>query len=175
MKITTIFAVAALLLSASTFVSCEKDGDITKPLIDLGEPEDGEEFLPGSEICIEMDLSDDTALASFKINIHNAFDGHSHDSGDEEHDEEQNHHDDENYNTDTENAFYYNQTSEELDKDVLGLRNSHQHIHVEIPSTAAYGDYHLMVYCYDTAGNESYVARSIAITKDAEEHDHDDE
>ncbi|MFI3280818.1 MAG: DUF4625 domain-containing protein [Rikenellaceae bacterium] len=181
MKITTIFAVATLLISTSTFVSCDKDGDTTKPVIELSEPEDGEEFLPGSEICVEMDLSDDTALASFKINVHNAFDGHSHDTdSDDDSDADHDHDTDENYNTDTENAFYYNKTSEELlsegviDNDVSGLRNSHQHIHVEIPETAAYGDYHLMIYCYDTSGNESYVARSIAITADAEEHDHEE-
>ncbi|MFI3322342.1 MAG: DUF4625 domain-containing protein [Rikenellaceae bacterium] len=173
MKPATIFAVATLIFSSLIFVSCDKDGDTTKPVIELSEPEDGEEFLPGSEICVEMDLSDDTALASFKINIHNAFDGHSHDT-DSDDDSDADHDHDENYNTDTENAFYYNMTSDDLDIDMLGLRNSHQHIHVEIPATAAYGDYHLMIYCYDTSGNESYVARSIAITADAEEHDHDE-
>lgn len=171
MKTKTILAVAVLLFSVLAFVSCDKDGDTTKPVIELSEPEDGEEFAPGSEICVEMDLSDDTALASFKINIHNAFDGHSHDSDEDESDDDHDHGDD--YNTDTDNAFSYTQTSEDLGIDVLGLKNSHQHIHIEIPSTASYGDYHLMVYCYDTEGNESYVARSIAITDDAEEHDHD--
>ncbi|MFI3305658.1 MAG: DUF4625 domain-containing protein [Rikenellaceae bacterium] len=180
MNTTTIFAVAALLFSTSVLVSCEKDGDTTKPVIELTEPEDVEEFLPGSEICVEMDLSDDVALASFKINVHNAFNGHTHDTDgdtdthtDTDTEADTDHDHDDNYNTDTESAFYYNMTSEELGIDVSGLRNSHQHIHVEIPELAAYGDYHIMVYCYDTSGNESYVARSIAITDDADEHEHD--
>lgn len=41
------------------------------------------------------------------------------------------------------------------------------------PLDRNFGDYHLMVYCNDAEGNESYVARSIAITKDAEEHHHE--
>ncbi len=169
---------SVLLFAAVVFVapSCNQVGDTTKPVIDLHEPEDGECFKPGSEICLEMDLSDNIALESFKINIHNAFDGHEHEHahapaqsatrhGDE--------HDD--YNTDADHAFTYDKTSEELGKDINGLKNAHQHIHIEIPADAACGDYHLMVYCYDVDKNESHVARSIAITKDAEEHEHDHE
>ncbi len=160
MKLKTILTATVLAVS-TIIISCNDEGDTTKPVIELSEPADGDVFAPGDEICIEMDLSDDTALASFKINIHNAFDGHEHSDSDSDHDTD--HDDDEDYNTDTDNAFSYNQTSDDLEIDILGLKNSHQHIHVDIPDTSAHGDYHLMIYCYDTAGNESYVARSISI------------
>lgn len=163
-----IILIAALFVAA-TIVSCNKEGDTTKPTIELYEPEDGEVFAAGGEICVEMDLSDDTALASFKIDVHNAFDGHEHTTEDSKSS------DDDDYNTDTDNAFSYNKTSEDLGIDISGLKNSFQHIHLEIPETAAHGDYHLMIYCYDTEGNESYVARSISIDDEASsDHDHDE-
>lgn len=167
MKLKTILAVMIFTLGAFATTSCNKEGDSIKPTIDLHEPEDGEAFKPGSTMCIEMDLSDNTALASFKINIHNNFDGHNHSKCITKHA-------DDNYNSNTANAFTYNKTSKELGEDIEGLKNTHRHLHIDIPADAANGDYHLMVYCNDIEGNESYVARSIAISDDAEEHHHNE-
>jgi len=41
-----------------------------------------------------------------------------------------------------------------------------------IPVNATPGDYHLMVYCTDAAGNEAYIARNIVLSTTAEEDDH---
>ncbi len=164
MKFTTI--IAATIIAASALISCNKEGDTTKPIIVLHEPEDGEEFLPGSNICVEMDLSDDTAIASFEISIHNAFDGHH------EHSKSETTTDDDNYNKDVANAFSFRKSAEELDEDINGLKNHKVHLHIPIDATAAYGDYHIMVYCHDAEGNESHIARNIAITEDAEDHNH---
>ena len=59
-----------------------KKGYVTKPVIDLIEPEEGAVLKIGNEkgVHFEMNLSDDVMLKSYKINIHNNFDHHGHDS-----------------------------------------------------------------------------------------------
>ncbi len=164
MKLKSILAAAVL---AAALVSCNDKGDTTQPLIELVNPAEGSAFARGSEMCVFMHLSDDTALESFKINIHNNFNGHSHGSKAEDHDHED-------FNHDTANAFKYNETSETLDGySISGLVNTSPDVDIEIPVDASYGDYHIMVYCYDAAGNESYVARSFQITEDGKPHLHD--
>lgn len=146
------------LLAIFTFVSCDKeDSDTTKPVIVLHEPEEGQALKIGGEngVHFEMDLSDDVMLKSYKIDIHNSFDGHSHggtraDGGEEV-------------------AFSFSRSY-----DLSGLKNAHVHHHdIVIPANAKPGAYHLMVYCTDAAGNESYIARNIVLSTTAEE-DHDE-
>ena len=58
--------------------------------------------------------------------------------------------------------------------DVSGKKNVHVHHHdIVIPEDATPGDYHLMVYCTDAAGNETHIARNIVLSTTAEE-DHDE-
>lgn len=58
--------------------------------------------------------------------------------------------------------------------DLSDLRNAHIHHHdIVIPENAAEGNYHLVVYCTDAAGNQSLVARDIIFSHDAEEHHHE--
>lgn len=53
---------------------------------------------------------------------------------------------------------------------------SHVHHHdVVIPENALEGNYHLVVYCTDAAGNQSLVAREIVLYHDADEHHHHDD
>ena len=63
--------------------------------------------------------------------------------------------------------------------DVSGLKNTKVHHHdIVIPADAAPGDYHLMVWCTDAAGNQTEVARNIVLSADGgteTEHDHDHE
>lgn len=156
MKTSTILSVAAL--AASIFVSCNKDnGDTTKPVINLIEPEDGDELLIGGEhgIHFEMEVSDNEALASYKIDIHNNFDHHGHSKAD-----------------DATVAFTFSRTY----NDIAGKKNATVHHHdILIPANATPGDYHLVVYCTDAAGNESYVARDIVLSLTTPEHDHDED
>ena len=60
------------------FVSCSKDdeGDTVKPVINLLEPEEGAVLKIGDAngVHFEMDIADNEAIASYKINIHNNFD-----------------------------------------------------------------------------------------------------
>lgn len=140
-----------------SFTACDKDddADTTRPVIELDEPEDGDELLIGAAVHFECDFSDDVMLGSYMIEIHNNFDGHSHQS---------------NKSASLE-PFFFKKSYE-----LTNLRNAHVHHHdVVIPENAAPGNYHLVVYCTDAAGNQSLVARNIILSNDAEEHHHHDD
>lgn len=155
MKTAFYLSIVSILAVSALFVSCsddEKDGDTTKPVINLIEPEEGAMLKPGSTIHFEMDLSDDVMLGSYKVEIHNNFDGHDHTKA----------------AADETVAFAFNRSL-----DVSGQKNTHIHHHeIEIPANAKEGNYHLMVYCTDAAGNESYVARNIVLSKDGATGEH---
>lgn len=160
MKTKFYFPVICLLAICSVvFTSCDDDekGDVTKPVIDLLEPEEGAVLQIGNKngVHFEMNLSDDTMLKSYKINIHNNFDHHGHDSRAAD---------------DGTVAFTFDKVY-----DLSGLKNTEIHHHdIVIPADAAPGDYHLMVWCTDEAGNQTEVARNIVLSKEGgDDHDHD--
>ena len=73
--------ISLLAMSVFAFISCDdSDSDTTKPVIELSEPEEGQELKIGDEhgVHFEMDLSDDVMLKSYMIEIHSNFDHHSH-------------------------------------------------------------------------------------------------
>ena len=141
--------ISLLAMSVFAFISCDdSDSDTTKPVIELSEPEDGVHF--------EMDLSDDVMIKSYMIEIHSNFDHHSHGksraaaTGEATVD------------------FSFNRSY-----DISGKKTAHIHHHdIIIPANATPGDYHLMVYCTDAAGNETYIARNIVLSTTAEGDDH---
>jgi hypothetical protein len=152
-----LFVSFIFVIFSGLFISCKDDGDTTKPVIGLIEPAEGDTLQIGGEhgIHFEMDLSDDVMLGSYKVEIHNNFDGHDH------------------TRAFTGEAVPF---SFERSWDVSGKKNEHVHHHeISIPDTVAAGDYHFMVYCTDAAGNESHVARNVVLSHDAGEHDHDDD
>ena len=129
-----------LVMVMSLFTACSDSdnplSDTTKPVIDLNSPTEGQVLAIGSEhgVHFEMELSDDVMLKSYKIEIHNNFDHHSHDTR----------------ATGTTVDFTFNRSY-----DVSEQRTAHIHHHdIVIPANATPGDYHLMVYCTDAAGNE---------------------
>ncbi|MFI3287979.1 MAG: DUF4625 domain-containing protein [Rikenellaceae bacterium] len=151
---------AAAIFTSFTFVSCTESGDTTKPVITLESPAEGEVLAADGEgIHFEMELEDNEGLASYKVEIHSNFDGHSHSVSSK---------------TDSDATetvdFSFNQTW----TDIAGQKNATIHHHeIVIPTDATHGDYHFIVYCLDEAGNESYVVRSIEIgDESSEEHDH---
>ena len=103
-----------------------------------------------------MDLSDDVMLKSYMIEIHSNFDHHSHGKS---------------RAAATDEAtvdFSFNRSY-----DISGKKTAHIHHHdIIIPANATPGDYHLMVYCTDAAGNETYIARNIVLSTTAEGDDH---
>lgn len=150
MKRTRVVFLALLLASLTlSIASCKKheNKDTEKPTITIAEPEEGEYVLVGKSMHLEMDLSDNEALASYKINVHNASDGHSHGATRQ--------------GGSGSKPFFYEKVHEEI----AGQRNAHVHTHeVVIPADAKLGKYHLMVYCTDKAGNETYRAIGIELT-----------
>jgi|AGTN01.3.fsa_nt_gi hypothetical protein len=173
MKKEKLFLASIVLLGALAFTSCEKEEvDNEKPLIDLIAPEEDEAFQPGSDIHFEVEFSDNVALASYKVNIHGAFDGHTHSVVSTRAEED---------------AVEFEKTWMESDfialgeEPISGKRSVTVHHHeIEIPATIneggiakpiKEGHYHFTVYCTDEAGLESSVTREIVISSDAEEHD----
>lgn len=142
-----IFAIFYLFV---TSCSNEDEGDTVKPAINLIEPGDGNILKIGSDIHFEMELSDDRMLKSYKVNIHSNFDGHTHSRSVEQTID-----------------FYFNKSW-----DVSGKNISIHHHEIFIPENATPGNYHMMVYCTDIAGNESYVARNVVLSHEGEEYDH---
>lgn len=145
------------ILSTTLFVSCSSDDnavDTQKPEITLLEPGDHEGFLPGGEIHIEGLITDNEALASYKIEIHAAEDGHTHGRR-------------------STNYFQYEQTFQITEN----TKVYELHRHVEIPEningeTLTNGHYHLGIFALDKAGNQQQVFTEIYIGNDAEEHTH---
>ena len=148
--------ISLLAMSVFVFISCDdSDSDTTKPVIELHEPEEGQALKIGSEygVHFEMDLSDDVMLKSYMIEIHSNFDHHSHGKS---------------RGAGETIDFSFNKSY-----DISGKKTAHIHHHdIMIPKDATPGDYHLMVYCTDAAGNETYVARNIELSNDVEEEYH---
>ena len=146
----SILPISLMAIISILFMSCGDDGDTTKPVINLIEPKEGAILLIGDErgIHFDMELSDNEMLASYRVEIHSNFDGHSHNKR---------------------NAITPEKTEDfRFDKlwDVPGLKNIHIHHHeIKIPSSATPGNYHLVVYCTDAAGNQANIARNIVLAK----------
>jgi len=73
----------SMLILIGTFgmISCSSDDenvDTQKPVIILNQPLDETEFHFGENLQIEAEFSDNVGLASYKIEIHSAGDGHTH-------------------------------------------------------------------------------------------------
>lgn len=59
--------------------SCNSDDiDTTKPIIEIISPTNDQTILPESYMKLEANLMDNSGLASYKIEIHPADDGHEH-------------------------------------------------------------------------------------------------
>ncbi|SMC41821.1 DUF4625 domain-containing protein [Moheibacter sediminis] len=152
------YIIASLaIVSAITFQSCSSDDDngsvdTEKPVIVLNEPTDHEAFLPGSEIHLDADFSDNVELGSYKIEIHSAADGHEHKGAN------------------AVGEWFYSETNQIE----AGLRNTHIHKHIAVPTTVdglpiVEGHYHLGIFLTDKAGNEQQHFIEIVV---GEDHDH---
>jgi hypothetical protein len=146
MKQISVFMIA-LAFTAFLF-SCNKDeNDTSKPVIVLHEPAESDTLFIGHEVHLDVELSDDVKLKSYKVDIHSNFDGHGHTKS-----------------TLADVAWAFSKTW-----DVSGLRNTDIHHHeIEVPTTIngspiAKGNYHFSVYVTDEAGNESKIIVSVVV------------
>jgi hypothetical protein len=144
---TKFFLIGLTALTFTALASCSKDdGDTTKPVIVLNEPENEEFFQIGTTLRLDMDLSDNEALGEYKIEIHPAA-GHTHSR-----------------------AWMDDSHYEYVGNEISGLKSKHVLRDIDIPANVVPGEYHLMVYCFDKEGNEQHAF--VTIDLDTEEHDH---
>lgn len=153
-------SISAVLFASLVILSCEKDEavvDTIKPTVTISEPHNEDKFAPGAEIHFEALFADNVALASYKVDIHFNADGHSHRPA--------------SANEDTHEPWDFEHTGT--------LSGASQQVmeHFDIPTQVngkpiEEGEYHLVVYSIDAAGNQSVVSRAIDITVDAEGHEH---
>jgi hypothetical protein len=121
-----------------TFQSCSSDdesADTTKPFIVLVSPDEDQHFHAGETIEFQGVFSDNVALASYKIEIHHAEDGHTHKN---------------------ENAEWYYVITANIPGNVSAYNANHS---IEIPTQIdgqpiETGHYHLGVFLIDSSGNE---------------------
>lgn len=146
-KISLVFSIV-LMVIFFFMTSCEKEKDTQKPVIQLHEPAEGDTLWVGQDVHFEADFSDDKELKAWKVDIHNDFYGHGHKSS----------------FSDAEPWLYTHSWNFES-----GMRNSHVHTHdIVVPTEVngkpiATGPYHVMVYCTDAAGNESWTVVKVQI------------
>lgn len=134
-----IIVYSSLLVASFGLFSCSSDddsADTTKPVIVLNNPSDHQHFHPGESIQLNADFSDNVALASYKIEIHHAGDGHSH-------------------KTD-ENAEWYFIYTHSIEGNLPTFNAQHS---ISIPTEIEgepieLGHYHLGIYLIDQSGNE---------------------
>ncbi|MCD7938165.1 MAG: DUF4625 domain-containing protein [Tannerellaceae bacterium] len=151
MKTATFFLTVIATLFATAFLTaCDEDGDTTKPAIHLVSPAEGAVLIIGERIDFEAVFTDNENLGSYKIDIHDAS-GHTH--GHDESDGDYGH----DHGDSKEDAFSFVDTW-----NLSGISQTVKHTDILIPSSATPGAYHLVVYCYDASGNETYVARTIS-------------
>ncbi|NBV13052.1 MAG: DUF4625 domain-containing protein [Sphingobacteriia bacterium] len=146
---TTSFVFALILLTG--ILACNKEcaecpkpvtaqsSDTTKPVITVNSPTDLSTFIGGESILVNATFSDDRALSQYRIEVHNAFDGHTHGK--------------------------INGAALPLAFDTIvsisGTVDSQQ-FNIYIPQDVAAGEYHFIVTALDAAGNEAiFVERDL--------------
>lgn len=136
----------ALAFVSIVAVSCSSDEDIDtiKPEITIITPTDHQEVEPGTPLSFKANLKDNVGLASYKIEIHSAEDGHQH--------------------RNEEIAFSYETvgslsgTMQLLEKDI------------PVPANVLDGHYHVGIFVIDTAGNQNQQFIEVFIGEDHHEH-----
>lgn len=154
------------ILALTIFNSCSDDDenvlDNEKPTINISEPEEDETFEVGGELHFEVDFADNVALSSYKVDIHNNFDGHTHSSSVLN-------------STATVSTKQTEITPWSLNEthDIEGNPTEYNvHEHIDIPANIAEGPYHLGITVVDAAGNQNQVYVQFIVGEDhtGEEH-----
>jgi hypothetical protein len=118
------------------FYSCSNK-DNTSPESVVLTPENLSTYIGGEDLYFSAVFSDNEALSEYKIDIHDAFDGHTH------------------------GKLIAAPWSLILINKLEGSRKEVE-LNISIPENVAAGPYHFMVYCVDMAGNQAdFVERTI--------------
>lgn len=139
----------AVIGSGVMMISCDKDDDTdtTAPVINsatIDGKEEGIEANVGNAMTFEVKVSDNEALGQLKLDVHDAFDGHSHDK-----------------------SSGINWANVAI-IDLSGTEQTVSH-DMEIPTNATAGPYHADIYIIDAEGNEGeFVERLVMIRNGSE-------
>lgn len=131
--------VATLFLSACSSDS-SSDTDNQKPSITIFKPLDGDIIIAGQDMLVDIDFTDNVGLASYKIDIHYAGDGHVHRKKDGQPQQE----------------WTY-----EYSEYISGKAVSKE-LAIPVPFGTS-GEYHFGVYAIDTSGNQALIWEKITI------------
>jgi len=120
----------------ATLFSCSSDDnsvtDTEKPTIVINAPTDEQELHVGEEIHTNISFSDNVELASYKIDIHFAGDGHAHRQMQDDFIE-----------------WSYETAG------IISGKNDEIALDIMIPENVKEGHYHFGVYALDKAGNQT--------------------
>jgi hypothetical protein len=130
-SILTLFSIA--IISFST--SCKKDDPDTEApvIVSVEEPLNDDTLYTGNELHVDLKVTDNEGLSQVKIDIHSAEDGHSHGKI-------------------AAGAYW-----EEIRIVNVSGTSFDMHEHIDIPTTAAAGKYHVIITAVDKAGNQSAI------------------
>lgn len=132
---------------AAIFAACSSDGtseepyvDTEKPTVEIITPNEDQQIPLGEMLYLKAHLKDNVQLASYKIEIHSAEDGHHHRS--ETH------------------PFTYNKQGT--------MESSESFIDqgITIPTDITPGHYHIGVFAIDNSGNQNQVFKTIVLGED---------
>ncbi len=158
---TQIKSILPFFLAAVLFTSCSDDDtvvDTEKPQISVAEPHNLDEFTPGSELHIEATFTDNVELSSYKIEIHEDFDDHTHAINKTSHDI---------------NPWSLDETFTIPAGKTLYDAVHHFDIPTEINGNPiSEGVYHLGIFVTDASGNQQEQFIEIHIETNTEEHTH---
>ncbi|WP_372474180.1 DUF4625 domain-containing protein [Capnocytophaga sp. ARDL2] len=144
MKKFSVFVAMAL-----TFVACKEDEgtvDIVKPMIEWVTPVEDQEVVPGTNFEVKAAVADNVELASYKIEVHNADDGHQH-----------------------RRALATPVFEYEYEGTLSGILQEITHT-VAVPAEVKEGHYHVGLFVLDKAGNQSQKFVEIFIGEEGHEH-----
>jgi len=125
------YSLFLLSLIAVGTSSCSKDEEDTeKPKIESATLEN-KWVAAGDEIHLDLVFTDNEGLKEYKVDIHDDFDGHSHGK-----------------------TANYEKFETVIINPISGL-SFDDHLHIDVPTNAMAGPYHLGVYVLDQDGNQS--------------------
>lgn len=141
------------LFAISAFSCSNNDDEIdqTKPTITINSPKNEEHLHVGETIEVDALISDDRAVSSYKIDIHYAGDGHTH-----------------------EHRAAAEPWSYKFDEEISGnvsqfaIKRS-----ISIPHNIQDGHYHFGIIAIDKSGNERQSYIEIEIADHGHDHDHE--
>lgn len=155
MKNLKSLSLIALFLFCMT--ACEQ-ADTVPPTIVVASLEEDAAIKAGEELCVQVTFTDNKALSAYKINIHPNFNGHSHAPMRQENPARA-------ASEESKTVDFEITLTSASQNDPLTGTNCFRDIDIDIPDNATPGNYHLLIYCTDAAGNEMYVAQDLKIVQ----------